>query len=64
MLEVRGVLFLPVDQALLEHRVGEVREAHRAILQAIREQDAVRAAELTRAHIEQVRTLVDRALGR
>jgi GntR family transcriptional repressor for pyruvate dehydrogenase complex len=64
MLEVRGELFLPVDQALLEHRVGEVHEAHRTILEAIRQRDPDLAAELTRAHIEQVRTLVQRALGR
>jgi len=64
MLEVRGELFLPVDQALLEHREGEVHEAHRAILEAIRARDSARAAELTRAHNEQVRTLVQRALGR
>lgn len=64
MLEVRGELFLPVDQALLEHRVGEVLEAHGAILEAIRRRDPDRAAALTRVHIEQVRRLVERALGR
>jgi GntR family transcriptional repressor for pyruvate dehydrogenase complex len=64
MLEVRGELFLPVDQALLEHRVGEVHEAHQSILEAIRRRDPERAADLTRVHIEQVRTLVERALGR
>jgi GntR family transcriptional regulator, transcriptional repressor for pyruvate dehydrogenase complex len=64
MLDVRGELFLPVDQALLEHRTGEVHESHRAIFEAIRDRDADRAAELTRVHIEQVRTLVRRALSR
>jgi len=64
MLDVRGELFLPVEQALLEHRDGEVHESHRAIYEAIREQDAERAAELTRVHIEQVRTMVGRALSR
>jgi len=64
MLDVRGELFLPVDQALLEHRTGEINESHRAIFEAIRAQDAERAAELSRVHIEQVRTLVQRALSR
>ena len=64
MLEARGELFLPVDQALLEHRDGEVHESHHAILEAIRARDAARAADLARTHIEQVRTLVQRALGR
>ena len=64
MLDVRGELFLPVDQALLEHRTGEVHESHRAIFEAIRDRDAERAAELSRVHIEQVRTLVQRALSR
>jgi DNA-binding FadR family transcriptional regulator len=64
MLDVRGELFLPVDQALLEHRTGEVHESHRAIFEAIKAQDAERAAELSRVHIEQVRTLVRRALSR
>jgi DNA-binding GntR family transcriptional regulator len=64
MLDVRGELFLPVDQALHEHRTGEVHESHVAIFEAIRDQDAARAAELTRMHIEQIRTLVQRALSR
>jgi GntR family transcriptional repressor for pyruvate dehydrogenase complex len=64
MLDVRGELFLPVDQALLEHRTGEVHESHRAMFEAIRDRDAERAAELTRVHIEQVRRLVRRALSR
>ena len=64
MLDVRGELFLPVDQALLEHRTGEINESHRAIFEAIRAQNGERAAELSRVHIEQVRTLVQRALSR
>ncbi len=64
MLDVRGELFLPVDQALLEHRTGEVHKSHVAIFAAIRDRDAARAAELARVHIEQVRTLVRRAMSR
>jgi GntR family transcriptional regulator, transcriptional repressor for pyruvate dehydrogenase complex len=64
MLEVRGELFLPVDQALLEARVGDVHEAHRAILSAIAAGDQQQAAARTRAHIEQIRTLVQHALDR
>ena len=63
MIAARGELFLPVDQALLEHSSGHVHASHEAIAAAIRDQDPALAAEQMRAHIEDVRTMVERTLG-
>jgi GntR family transcriptional repressor for pyruvate dehydrogenase complex len=62
MLDVRAELFVPVDQALVEHRQQEINDSHEAILAAIRAQDAQRAAQAAAAHIAKVREFVYRAL--
>jgi GntR family transcriptional repressor for pyruvate dehydrogenase complex len=62
MIAVRGELFLPVDQALHEHRTEEVHAFHKAIVAAVKAQDAPRAAEAMRAHIEDTHRMVCRAL--
>ena len=62
MTEARGELFIPVDQAMTEHREEEAHLSHGAILEAIRNRDAARAAECMSEHIKYVRTLVQRAL--
>jgi len=62
MIAVRGELFLPVDQALQEHRTEDVHAFHKAIIVAVREQDAERAAETMSAHIVDTRRMVYRAL--
>lgn len=64
MLAVRGELFLPVDQALHEHRTEDVHAFHRAIIAGVRAQDPGRAAETMRAHIADTREMVYRALDR
>lgn len=63
MIAVRGRLFLPVDQALHEHRAEDVHTLHESILAAVREQDAARAAEAMRVHIEDTRNKISRALA-
>jgi GntR family transcriptional regulator, transcriptional repressor for pyruvate dehydrogenase complex len=63
MIAVRGELFLPVDQALHEHRTEDVRAFHRAIIAAVRDGNARRAAEAMRDHIADTRRMVYRALG-
>jgi GntR family transcriptional repressor for pyruvate dehydrogenase complex len=62
VIAVRGELFLPVDQALHEHRTGEVHAFHKAILAAVRDRDPVRAAETMTEHIADTRRMVCRAL--
>lgn len=63
MIAVRGELFLPVDQALHEHRTEDVRAFHREIIAAVRDQDTFHAAETMRNHIADTRRMVYRALG-
>jgi DNA-binding FadR family transcriptional regulator len=63
MIAVRGELFLPVDQALHEHRAEAVHTLHKSILAAVREQDAARAAEAMGVHIEDTRSMIARALA-
>ena len=62
MIAVRGELFLPVDQALHEHRAADVHTFHKAILATVRVQDSPAAAEAMRAHIEDMREMVHRAM--
>ena len=62
MTEARGELFIPVDQAMMEHREEEAHVSHGMILEAIRNRDAARAAECMSEHIEYVRVMVQRAL--
>ncbi|HEY5528555.1 MAG TPA: FCD domain-containing protein [Thermoleophilia bacterium] len=62
MIAARGELFVPVDQAITEHREHEAHESHGAILEAIRGKDAARAAECMSEHIKYVRIMVQRAL--
>ena len=62
MIAVRGELFLPVDQALHEHRAEDVHAFHKAIVVAVRDRDADRAAEIMSAHIADTRRMVLRAL--
>ena len=62
MIAIRGELFLPVDQALHEHRTQDVHAFHKAIIVAVRDRDADRAAETMSAHIADTRRMVIRAL--
>jgi GntR family transcriptional repressor for pyruvate dehydrogenase complex len=64
MNDVRAELFLPVDQALLEHRESFVYDSHAAIVAAIRERDAERAAVAAAAHVDQILELILRAAKR
>jgi GntR family transcriptional repressor for pyruvate dehydrogenase complex len=62
MIAVRGELFLPVEQALHEHRTEDVHAFHKAIIAAVRHQDAPRAAAAMKDHIADTRSMVHRAL--
>lgn len=62
MADVHTKLFLPVDLARWEHRVTELRAAHAAILDAIREQHADAAGESMRAHILETQAMYRRSL--
>ena len=61
---VQGKLFLPVDLAKYEHRVVELRSAHAAILDAIREKDSESATESMRAHLADTLAVFKRSLRR
>jgi DNA-binding FadR family transcriptional regulator len=63
MIVVRGELFLPVDQALHEHRAGDVHSFHQAILASVSVQDPQAASEAMRAHIEDTRQMIHRAIA-
>ena len=63
MIAVRGELFLPVEQALHEHRAEDVHAFHKWIIAAVRDRDAARAAETMREHIADTRQMVHRALA-
>jgi GntR family transcriptional regulator, transcriptional repressor for pyruvate dehydrogenase complex len=58
----RGEMFSSIDQSLREGREPEVHSSHCAIVEAIREQDEARAAELMTKHIEEVRSSLAREL--
>ena len=60
--EARAELFVPVDQAISERGELEAHELHRAILEAIRDQDAARAAQCMSEHIASVRSMVLRTV--
>ena len=62
MMSARGDLFLPIHLDRLENRPHQVHDSHQGIIQAIRRQDSVAAAEGMAAHIRLVETLVDKAL--
>jgi len=47
----RGELFLPVERAISEGRLAEIRALHDRILAAIREEDSQGAAEAMEAHL-------------
>jgi GntR family transcriptional regulator, transcriptional repressor for pyruvate dehydrogenase complex len=64
MVAVQGKLFLPVDLAKYEHRVAELRAAHAAILDGIREKAPEDAAEAMRAHLADTLAVFKRALAR
>ncbi len=63
MVEVRGELFLPVDEFLREHRVEELVAAHGAVLDAVRARDAEAAAESMRAHLRETQAVIRQSLG-
>ncbi len=52
MISVRGELFVPTDWDLTRHRIHDVEGLHGRILDAVREKDAVRAAEGMRIHLD------------
>lgn len=62
MLAARSELFAPVNLAQLEQRELQVHDTHSRILEAIRAQDPIEAAEQMREHIELIRGLTYRAL--
>ena len=62
MMAARGELFVPVDFAHLDEKQPRIHDTHRAILEAIRARDAVKAADEMRRHINIVRELTDRAM--
>jgi GntR family transcriptional repressor for pyruvate dehydrogenase complex len=62
MLASRGELFVPVDIMNLDAKQPRIHATHEAILNAIRDGDATRAAEDMRRHLAIVRELTDRAL--
>jgi DNA-binding FadR family transcriptional regulator len=63
MIAVRGELFLPVDQALLEHSTEQVHSHHEAIVAAVRDREPRRAGDEMLAHVEHIRTMVFRAIA-
>jgi GntR family transcriptional repressor for pyruvate dehydrogenase complex len=63
MIAVRGELFLPVDQALHEHRAEDVHALHKTIVAAVQAQDPPRAREAMRVHIEDTRSMIYRAMA-
>jgi GntR family transcriptional repressor for pyruvate dehydrogenase complex len=62
MMAARGELFIPVNLNRLDEKRPRVHHTHRAILNAIRKQDATAAAKQMRAHIEIVKDLTLRTL--
>jgi DNA-binding FadR family transcriptional regulator len=62
MVYVRTEVFLPVDEALREHRERDVHASHLAILSAIRDGDRDRASVEMRSHLYDERDLMRRAL--
>jgi DNA-binding FadR family transcriptional regulator len=49
---IRGELFLPVQQAISEHRIAEIKSMHDEIIAAVRDQDSERAAAAMGRHLE------------
>ena len=64
MVVVQRRLFLPLDIANYEHQVAELRAAHEAILDGIRDRDPEVAAEGMRAHLADTLTVFRRAIER
>jgi GntR family transcriptional repressor for pyruvate dehydrogenase complex len=62
MVAARGKLFLPVDIALREHRLQEIRSDHDAIAEAISAGNPSAAASAMGDHIEAVRGMMQSAL--
>lgn len=60
--DLRGDLFLPVDLALREHRIAEIRDAHTAIVAAIRDRDADAAEASMRVHLTETLGMVRQSL--
>jgi GntR family transcriptional repressor for pyruvate dehydrogenase complex len=59
---VRAVLFLPVDDELLDSTEEDVFSGHEEIVAAVRDRDVPRAAAAAEAHVQRVRDLMARAL--
>jgi GntR family transcriptional repressor for pyruvate dehydrogenase complex len=64
MRDVRGTLFLPVDLARYEHQITELRAAHAAVLEGIRDRDPESAVAAMRAHLLDTLEVFKRSLGR
>lgn len=62
MMAARGELFVPVDIMVLDAEEPRIHDTHQTILNAIRAQDAVKAAEEMRGHLAIVRELTDKAV--
>jgi DNA-binding FadR family transcriptional regulator len=64
MEDIQGRLFLPVDLAKYEHQVAELREAHEAVLDAVRAGEPEAAAERMRCHLAETLEVFRRAIDR
>lgn len=63
VISVRKELFLPVELLLREHSAEELRTSHAEICDGVRLRDPVRAEQAMRAHLENTRAMVTRALS-
>ena len=54
---IRAELFLPVQQAISQHRLVEIRTVHDQVLSAVRDQDIDRAAVEMRNHTQLTKAL-------
>jgi GntR family transcriptional regulator, transcriptional repressor for pyruvate dehydrogenase complex len=58
---IRGELFLPVQQAISEHRIAEIQSMHDRIISAVRDRDPARAAAEMGRHLEFTERLFESA---
>jgi GntR family transcriptional repressor for pyruvate dehydrogenase complex len=62
MLAARGEHFVPVDIMNLDAQKPRIHSTHQSIIEAIRAQDAAKAAQEMERHIQIVRELTDQAM--
>ena len=64
MEDLQAKIFLPIDLAKYEHQIVELREAHAAVLEAVRAEKPDLAAESMRFHLAETLQVFRRAIVR